>query len=88
VDAQSCAPQHDDERAKSRRMHAGAGVSDHRDDLGDARWIGGEPLPLVARRPAGMKAWQRGRRARATGGIEKDFGHDASLRFGGSRTPA
>jgi hypothetical protein len=49
VDAQSCAPQHDDERAQPHRVQIGAGVSHDRDDLGDRGWVGRIAVALVAR---------------------------------------
>ena len=49
------------------------------DDLGDGGRVGGVALPLVARRATGVEARQGGRRSWATGGIENDLGHDASL---------
>jgi hypothetical protein len=79
VDAQPGAPQHDDERAQPHRVQTGAGVSHDRDDLGDGGWVGRLALALVARWAARVEAGERHRRSGTTGGIEKDFGHDASL---------
>jgi hypothetical protein len=78
VDAQAGSPQHHDERAQARRMQTRAGVPHHGNDLSDGRRVGRVPLALVARPAPGVEARQRGRRSRAAGGIEKEFGHDAS----------
>src|SRR3954464_1175965 len=85
VDPQARAPQHDDQRAQPRRMKPAAGVSYDGDDLRHGGWVGRVPLALVARRAAGVEARHGGRRPRAAGRIEKDLGHDASLRLGTSR---
>jgi hypothetical protein len=54
----------------------------------DCGWVGRVVLALVAGRAASVEAGQDGGRPRAAGGIEKDCGHDASLRFGGSEARA
>src|SRR4051794_549628 len=85
VDPQARAPQHDDERAQPRRMKPAAGVSHDGDDLGHGGWVGRVALALVAGRAPSVEARHGGRRPRAAGRIEKDLGHDASLRLGTSR---
>jgi hypothetical protein len=82
VDPKTRSPEDDDERAQSPPVHTVAGASHHGDDLCDRWRIGWVPLALVAGRTAGMESGHRRGRPTASGGIEQQFGHDASLKFG------
>jgi len=59
-------------------MRPVAGGTHHRDDPFDLWRIGRITQILVARRMAGMKARQRGRRSTSAGTIEQHLGHDPS----------
>jgi hypothetical protein len=59
ADAQSGAPQHDDQPAQPAAMDGVAGVAHDGGDFLDRRWVRGVADPLVARRPAGVKVRQR-----------------------------
>jgi hypothetical protein len=61
VDAQTGAPEHDDQRAQPLPVAALAGGAHDRDDLLHLRWVGRVPAAFVARRATGMEA-RRGRR--------------------------
>jgi hypothetical protein len=74
VNAESAAPEHDDQRAHTPPVEALHGEAHDGDDLLDGRRVGGIELALVARRAPGVIARQGRRRTAPTGGIE-NYGH-------------
>ena len=60
-------------------VEALAGGAHHGDDLLDGRRVRRVAHPVVARRPTGVEARQRGGRTATTGGIEQTLGHWSSF---------
>jgi hypothetical protein len=67
---QAGAPEDDDHRAHAPAVTVILGVTHDRHDLVDGRRVGRVAHALVARRPAGVIAGQRGRRATAPRRVE------------------
>jgi hypothetical protein len=71
LDSQTGAPEHDDQRACPRAVHAVAAAAHDRDDLLSARWVGWVAAALAARRSTREVPGNRRRRATAAKGIQR-----------------
>ena len=75
MNAQTRAPQDDNQAAQPLAVEAVAGGPRHGDDFLDRRRVRGIAHALVPRRAAGMESGHGRGRPAATSGIEKQLGH-------------
>jgi hypothetical protein len=71
LNAHTGPPEHDDHGSHAPAVTVIGGVAHDRDDLVDGGWVSGVVQALVAGRPAGVVAGQRGRRATPSCRVER-----------------